>query len=182
MLQLPQSSLCIDESSPELEIFPKNSSANFDISSFGGDFEENFFPPAEASCVAVIFPNFNLDLRNLENSSSDSLFKEVIFETQVPHFIVEIAAAFAGGAFLAIDWQFGDEEWNQVRCSNLHSAEMKLVEWCKSLRLFRKEENLHPIAEQFLSLSLKLAGSSSIAETVFLYQSDENASTADIEV
>ena len=178
MLQLPQSGLCIDESFPRLEIFPNNSSASFDISSFGEDFEENFFPPAEASCVAVIFPNFNLDLRNLGNASFDSLIKEVIFETQVPHFIVEIAAAFAGGAFLAIDWQFGDEEWNQVRCSNLHSAEMKLVEWCKSLRLFRKEENLHPIADQFL----KLAGRSSIAERVFLYQIDENASTTDIEV
>ena len=175
---LPQSGLCVDESSSKLEIFPKNNSANFNISSFGAEFEEDFFPPEEAPCVAVIFPNFNLDLENLRNTSFGSLVKEVIVETQVPHFIVEIAAAFASGAFFAIDWQFGDEEWNQARCSNLHSAEMKLVEWCKSLRLFRKEDDLHPIAEQFL----KLAGSSSIVRTVFLYQSDEKSSTADIEV
>lgn len=177
MLQLPESALCVDEFS-SIEVFPKKSSPNFNVSNFAEDFGEDFFPSEEASCTAVIFPNFNLDLENIEIASLGTLLKEVIFETQVPHFIVEIAAAFAGGAFLAIEWQFSEEEWNQTRCSNLHSAEMKLVEWCKSLRLFRKEDDFHPIAEQFL----KLAGSSSSTDTVFLYQNDENASTAEIEV
>ena len=190
LLQLPPSQFCLNEENPiptEIEFYPKEESSEqlADLQLLLADTGNNtisqksFFPSPEATCAAFFFPNLSFDLGEaLEHPSLGSLVAELVFHTQVPHHIVEIAAAFAEGAFFAVEWKFGEEEWSQ-NCKDLHTAEQKRVEWCKSLRLFRKDDNYHPIAEELLKLA-RARGST--ANTVYIYQEDKSASTSDIEV
>lgn len=118
----------------------------------------------EQSCTAFVFPYMNIDLSPILKSSekdiskyfelqikessdeNKNLIREVFSHTPSPQYIRGITTSFAGdvigGRFVAIEWNFGEEDWLH-ECLDLHNLDQDHVERCKKLRIAKKTTDLN---------------------------------------
>ena len=88
---------------------------------------------------------FELQIKE-SSDENRNLIREVFNHTPSPQYIRGITTSFAGdvigGRFVAIEWNFGEEDWLH-ECLDLHNLDQDHVERCKKLRIAKKSTNLN---------------------------------------
>ena len=102
---------------------------------------------------------FELQIKE-SSDENRNLIREVFNHTPSPQYIRGITTSFAGdvigGRFVAIEWNFGEEDWLH-ECLDLHNLDQDHVERCKKLRIAKKSTDLNSdykadIFNSFISL------------------------------
>ena len=88
---------------------------------------------------------FELQIKE-SSEENKNLIREVFNHTPSPQYIRGITTSFAGdvigGRFVAIEWNFGEEDWLH-ECLDLHNLDQDHVERCKKLRIAKKSTDLN---------------------------------------